>query len=248
MGKFKDLTGMRFGMLLLLSRAPNHPKTNRTRWNYKCDCGNTGIVIGDGLATGRVKSCGCYGKSRLGKETRKYPNNEREVFKKEWQAWAGMKRRCTDETSNDYHDYMARGIKVCPKWETDFLDFLHHIGPSPRDGQRWSVGRIDNNLGYQHGNVEWQLDSKQARNHTLQKNNKTGVAGVALSKSGHNYGSPYYMAYWNELDGKRKSKCFSIDKYGKDKAFILACEYRAEQIKRLNEEGADYAPSHGQPK
>jgi len=244
MGKFIDLSGKRFGMLLLLSRASNHPSSNRTRWNYKCDCGNTGVIVGDFVSSGKSVSCGCYGKSRLGRETRKYPNNEREIFKKEWQAWIGMNRRCTDETSDDFHDYMERGITVCDKWKEDFIDFLKHIGPSPKDGRRWSVGRLDNNSGYQHDNVEWQLDNKQARNHSLQRNNKTGIVGVALCVCGGHYGSPYYMAYWNELDGKRKSKCFSTWKFGEKEAFKMACEYRQAQIIRLNESGAEYAESH----
>ncbi len=248
MSTLKDLTGMKFRMLTITTRADNHPISGRVMWNYTCDCGNTGKTTSDAIVSGKTVSCGCYSNSRLGKETRKYPNNEREVFKKEWQGWIGMKRRCSDESSSDYQDYMARGITVCDEWENDFLSFLSHIKPSPKDGRRWSVGRMDNNLGYQPGNVEWQLDKKQAQNHSLQRNNTTGVAGVALGESGQRYGSAYYVAYWNEMDGKRKSKCFSIWKYGKDEAFKLACEYRQAQINRLNAEGAEYADSHGQPK
>lgn len=248
MGSIVDVSGMRFGNLTVAEMCEERASNGKVLWKCVCDCGNTTRTDSYSLRLGKTKSCGCVGRARIGKETRKYPKDERVVFKKEWQAWIGMNRRCTDEKSQDYKDYMERGIKVCQEWENDFLDFLHHIGPSPKDGQRWSVGRMDNNLGYQYGNVEWQLDNKQARNHSLQRNNKTGVVGVALCECGGHYGSPYYMAYWNELDGKRKSKCFSTWKYGEKEAFNLACEHRTSQIKRLNELGAEYAESHGKSK
>ena len=38
MGKFIDLTGQKFGRLLVLERAEN--KYGRTAWKCKCDCGN----------------------------------------------------------------------------------------------------------------------------------------------------------------------------------------------------------------
>lgn len=217
-------------------------------WNVVCDCGVEKQTQGDGMYTGKTISCGCVGKSRLGKDSRKYSNNEREVYKKEWQTWIGMKRRCSDTASDDYQDYMARGIRVADVWEDDFLAFLEHIGPAPKDGRRWSVGRIDNNKGYEPGNVEWQLDHTQARNHSLQRNNTSGMSGVTLSRSGHGYGNDYYLAYWNELDGKRRSKCFCTKKYGEEEALRLAKEYRQQQIDRLISEGADYAESHGAEK
>lgn len=248
MGALRDLTGMRFGKLTVVSRAANHPTSGRVMWNVVCDCGVEKQTQGDGMCSGKTISCGCAGKSRLGKDSRKYQNNEREVYKKEWQTWIGMKRRCSDTASDDYQDYMARGIRVADEWENDFLSFLEHIGPTPVDGRRWSVGRIDNNIGYKPGNVEWQVDSVQARNHTLQRNNKSGFVGVTLSRSGHKYGHDYYLAYWNELDGKRKSKCFCTFKYGDEEALRLAVEYREKQIQRLNTEGAGYACSHGAQK
>ena len=40
MANIKDLTGQRFGKLVVLSRAEND-KTKHTRWLCQCDCGNT---------------------------------------------------------------------------------------------------------------------------------------------------------------------------------------------------------------
>jgi hypothetical protein len=44
MGKFLDLTGQRFGMLVVTSRAENNQK-NRVRWHVVCDCGNRALSL-----------------------------------------------------------------------------------------------------------------------------------------------------------------------------------------------------------
>lgn len=56
--KFQDLTGKRFGKLIVVSRAPN--KYNATRWICKCDCGNETIVRGSCLRVGHTTSCKCW--------------------------------------------------------------------------------------------------------------------------------------------------------------------------------------------
>ena len=58
MGNFIDLTGMKFGRLIVLNRAEN--KGNLTAWNCICDCGNKTVVTSGNLKTGHTKSCGCY--------------------------------------------------------------------------------------------------------------------------------------------------------------------------------------------
>ena len=57
MAKFKDLTDMRFGRLVVLSRASNI--NGRTAWLCKCACGSEKVVTGISLTSGRTKSCGC---------------------------------------------------------------------------------------------------------------------------------------------------------------------------------------------
>lgn len=57
MAKFIDLTGQRFGKLVVIKRAPN--KNKRTMWLCKCDCGNEVEVRSDQLRGGITKSCGC---------------------------------------------------------------------------------------------------------------------------------------------------------------------------------------------
>ncbi len=56
---FKDLTGLRFDRLLVLSRSAQNGAKGQPRWNCKCDCGKDHVVQGSNLRMGYVKSCGC---------------------------------------------------------------------------------------------------------------------------------------------------------------------------------------------
>lgn len=58
----KDLTGERFGRLVVINQVPNHK--NRVAWRCICDCGKEAIVTGHELKCGDTKSCGCYCKEK----------------------------------------------------------------------------------------------------------------------------------------------------------------------------------------
>ena len=58
LGIKEDLTGKRFGRLLVL--APYDKKNRAWRWKCKCDCGNETIGIGAKMKCGLKKSCGCF--------------------------------------------------------------------------------------------------------------------------------------------------------------------------------------------
>lgn len=62
MPKLIDLTGQRFGKLVVIERGPN-TKSRTTRWICTCDCGNKTLTCADLLRNGTVKSCGCLNKS-----------------------------------------------------------------------------------------------------------------------------------------------------------------------------------------
>lgn len=81
---------------------------------------------------------------------------------KEYKAWLAMKCRCSDSRRHNAHRYVGRGIRVCPQWEHNFDAFYRHVGPAPSPYH--SLGRIDNDRGYEPGNVRWETASEQARN------------------------------------------------------------------------------------
>jgi hypothetical protein len=60
-GVFKDLTGQKFGRLLVIKRASN-TSHNKARFLCKCDCGNEKVISSAQLIRGDTFSCGCYHK------------------------------------------------------------------------------------------------------------------------------------------------------------------------------------------
>jgi hypothetical protein len=56
--KFIDLTGQRFGKLVVLEVAFKD-KYKIYQWKCICDCGNETIVSRDALKSGKTRSCGC---------------------------------------------------------------------------------------------------------------------------------------------------------------------------------------------
>lgn len=128
-------------------------------WLCRCDCGNYKEIYGPNIFRGNSKSCGCkqyrppiHGMAASGSDRRP-----------EYAAWAAMKTRCKPDYRKK-ESYFDRGITVCEAWAKPdgFIDFYNHIGPRPSD--RHSVDRIDNNLGYQHGNIRWADKQVQIEN------------------------------------------------------------------------------------
>ena len=172
MPKFQDLTGKRFGKLLVLGRSP-HRKNNKIYWDCICDCGTNLITSGQPLKGGRSKSCGCIQKIHGEKRTRLY------------RQWQSMLNRCRNQNMECYPDYGERGITVCDEWRNSFIafrDWAYANGykeePLPSGRNKWTLERKDNALGYSPDNCVWATAETQARNRRVQKRSTTGIPGV----------------------------------------------------------------------
>lgn len=60
--KWLDLTGQRFGRLVVIEQAQR--KNGQTAWSCRCDCGGTKITTTGLLRRGECRSCGCLQKER----------------------------------------------------------------------------------------------------------------------------------------------------------------------------------------
>lgn len=83
----------------------------------------------------------------------------------EWRAWRDMLARCQCPTNEAFDDYGARGIAVCDRWSTSFVNFFTDMGKRP--GPKYSLDREDNDKGYKPDNCRWATKKQQARNRRI---------------------------------------------------------------------------------
>lgn len=217
MPKIIDLTGKRFGRLVVLSKA--EPKSRQTAWLCLCDCGNEKICFGTNLKRGKTQSCGCLRTEMTVKRTFKHGHRRSEKTSKEYEAWWSMIARCENETDTNFHNYGARGIKVCQRWRNSFENFLADMGNKPT--LKHSIERIDVNGNYEPSNCKWASKEEQMQNRRMLKNNSTGVNGVYLNKNGkyhaqisvHN--KRKHLGFFDSLEEAKEARKKAEDQFWK---------------------------------
>lgn len=230
--------GCRFNKLCVLGEVTNDAATGR-KLLLMCDCGKESVAFITNLKRGHTKSCGCLALEPGKNETHGKSKT------KEYKCWGDMKYRITNPKGEHFEKYSNLSGGLEEAWENNFLAFYEHIGPQPEDKTvRWSVGRIDNDVGYVRGNVRWEDGYLQNRNRGKTKANTSGETGVTWRPP---YDRPFgrAIATWYDLDGVQKSKGFSEKNIGKEAAISLAATYRKGVIDSLNQQGAGYSEKHG---
>lgn len=176
MSRLIDLTGERFGMLVVEHR--DGSVRGEARWRCRCDCGTTSLVRGNVLRSGRTRSCGCATPVAVGAMFRVHGLSGRP----EYRSWAHMTRRCTNPQDDSYPNYGGRGIRVCDRWLCSFEAFLADMGERPVGT---SLDRINVNGNYEPGNCRWATTKTQARNTRHTKLNENDASRIrAMRESG----------------------------------------------------------------
>lgn len=164
MAKLIDLTGRRFGRLVVVKRSKNNGKL--PMWLCKCDCGKEIDVCGCNLRTKHTRSCGCVRKETTAKRSIKHGMSKNPLFG----AWNTMRQRCLNPKNHKYKNYGGRGIKVCQEWQDSFQAFYDHVSQLPHFGENgYSLDRIKNDGNYEPNNVRWASDTEQANNRRKRK-------------------------------------------------------------------------------
>ena len=120
MGRFHDLTGHKYGRLLVIEKnETNYIYTTKdgkvkqqARWDCQCDCGNQFTARASHLKSGNTRSCGCIFKEQ--------PNATKHGFRSNGEF---------DLTYNAWGNLMKQQ-NHCPEWN-DFSKFLRSVGVKP---------------------------------------------------------------------------------------------------------------------
>lgn len=178
MGKIKDLTGKKFGRLLVKNF--NGKDKNGHIYNCVCDCGKTTMVHGVRLRNGRTQSCGCLNIEKVIKSNTKHSLSNHPLYK----IRCGIIERCTKVENHAYKNYGGRGIKICPEWENSFVVFYEW---AMENGYKKGlhIDRIDNNGDYTPDNCHFvePKDNIAVGKRRKFDNNTSGYTGVYWDKN-----------------------------------------------------------------
>lgn len=236
MGVAKDITGQKFNRLTAVEFA--YSRGGAHYWQFLCDCGSGCVVRADKAKSGHTKSCGCLKKELSTKRATKHGMCGTKLYT----LWWNIKKRTDADTTNEaYRTYVEHGVDMYQPWLESFEQFCKDVGEPPSD--EYTLGRVDNFKGYHPDNVRWETYDTQARNKSKRKSNKTGVTGVFKRV---NNGKYVMYAATAVVNNQKLDKSFSVNKFGEELAFFLACEQR-DQWMLINEMcfGDKYAETHG---
>lgn len=155
-GKAINLTGVRFGRLVVQRREGTSKNNGQAKWLCLCDCGGQTVSLGGNLRSGHANSCGCLSMEHLLNINLRHGHASGNKTP-EYRSWTAMRNRCNRKEDVAYHRYGGRGIQVCNRW-SKFENFLADMGPRP-EGK--VLGRIDGNGNYTPANCKWETWEQQ---------------------------------------------------------------------------------------
>lgn len=186
----EDLTGKKFGNLLVIERAGSDRNKNAL-WKCKCDCGNEKIVVANRLRSGETRSCGCLRSIRTKETFKTHGHSKTRLYR----VWAGMKTRCYNANSDNYKYYGGKGVTMCDEWKNNFSAFerwaIENGYNEDARSQECTIDRIDTSGDYSPQNCRWSNHVEQCNNQTSNKlltyQNTTKTMSEWSKETGINY-------------------------------------------------------------
>lgn len=204
---FVDLTGRRFGKLLVVTYGGKSASSGKTTWICACDCGEPTLATAYALKCGDTRSCGC-----LQREMTSVRHKKHGLSKHPIQAvWREMHKRCRDKSNEQYHLYGGRGIFVCERWGT-FCNFAEDMLQTWRKGL--TLERRNNFAGYTPANCIWADMKAQARNTRRNVTVQTPIGPMLLIEASEASGIDYSVLRYRHNAGWLPEDMFIAPRLG----------------------------------
>lgn len=170
MDRVLDLSGQRFGRLLVLCRVlpaamADPPATRSALWHCRCACGREVVVNAGNLRSGNTRSCGCARRAYNNQHARKHGMHGTST----WRSWQAMRARCRE----------SDGPYIDPAWRDDFAAFYAYMGERP-PGK--TLDQIEPGGGYYPGNCRWATAEEQAENRSTTRTVEYRGRRMSLTK------------------------------------------------------------------
>lgn len=196
MGRLIDLTGQKFGRLVVIKRAEDYfaPCGHKAiQWLCECSCENhTKIIVrGDSLRNNSVVSCGCYNNEQRIKRNKtimvksfncyEIIGNCVKIYNDKKDKFCLIDLEDLNKIKN-FHWFNHNGYWFAWDRKNHKLLKLHNFVYEPREGYI-----VDHIYGERFDNRKEKLREvtsyHNTLNHGLRENNKSGFTGVVFSKS-----------------------------------------------------------------
>lgn len=226
MRKINDLSGNRFGRLIVINRAEDYisPKgKSYTQWLCRCDCGNIKTIRTTSLKSGSAKSCGCLMVESVTEANKKY--NTYDLSGEYGIGYTSKGEEFYFDLGDynlikDYCWYIHKGYVVSVESKTNKEIFLHrllfqnitnneivdHINHKTNDNRKFNLRIVS--------------QSKNQMNKSKQSNNTSGVTGVYRDKKYNRWYSiitvnknVIHLGYYDKFKDAVKARKEAEEKY-----------------------------------
>jgi hypothetical protein len=178
--------GKKFGKLTVIGFG-EVTKNDGTLYICECECGYVKGYSGSKLKKGKIVQCLHCSNSQKGTKHGfyKYP---------EYKIWQSIKRRCLCPSDKAYPRYGGRGISIYMGWAESFSVFIKDVGFRPEEGL--ALDRIDNNRGYEPGNVRWASHMVNCNNTRKNVHYEQGGVKYTARELAQKFSVPYSRMNW----------------------------------------------------